>query len=184
MRRVALCMALIVAAFMAVAGPANADFGIAPGSLLVRASNQDGTVDSQAGSHPYAFKRNFAVNKTADGESDGGAMRDVVVDLPPGMFANPQAVPQCSRESFEGALPQCAPGTQVGVVRAFLPGTGEALGPIYNLVPPPGVAVQFGFSVAELTALFNGSVLGEKGFAVRDAALNLPVEATAVSATI
>ena len=184
MKKVMLSVVLVATCSLMATSSAWAAFGIAPGSLSARVENEDGTVDRQAGSHPYAFSLGFAVNKTAQGFSEGGAMRDVVVDLPAGMYANPASVPTCSREEFEGALPECPPSSQVGVVRAFIPGTGEALGPIYNLAPPPGVAVQFGFSVAELTALFNGSVRGEAGFSVRDAALNLPEEATAVAATI
>src|SRR6185312_224942 len=119
MKRLILSLVLAAPLCLVAASSAYAAFGIAPGSLSVRAENEDGTADRQVGSHPYAFSLSFAVNKTAEGFSEGGAMRDVVVDLPAGMYADPQSVPACSREEFEGALPQCPPSSQVGVVRAF-----------------------------------------------------------------
>ena len=115
---------------------------------------------------------------------EGGGVRDVLTDLPPGFVGNPQAVPRCPRTSFEGALPQCPPNTQVGVLRAILGGTGEVFGPLYNLAPPPGVAAQLGFSVIGLNALFSASVLSEDGYSVRITTADIPAEVKAATATI
>lgn len=181
-RVLTLFLALLVLGILPAV--ARADFGITPGSLSVTTENRNGTVATQAGSHPFAFNVHFELNTDAGGISEGGAMRDVLTNLPPGLFGNPEAVPSCPRQSFEGAIPNCPVGTQVGVARVILPGVGQAEGPIYNLVPPPGVPAQLGFSNLGFVALFSAMVDSEDEYAVEVEALNLPIEATEVTATI
>ena len=77
-------------------------------------------------------------------------MRDVFVELPPGFIGNPQAVPRCPRQKFEGGSPQCPASTQVGILRATVVGLGQVRGAVYNLIPPPGIATQLGFSAGRL----------------------------------
>jgi hypothetical protein len=163
---------------------AEADFGLIPGSLSTTALNRDGTIDTQAGSHPYSYRVHFALKANSEGGSEGGQMRDVVGELPPGLFGNPLAVPRCSRQEFEGGEPHCSASSQVGQLRAILPATGEATGPVYNLEPPPGVAALLGFKAAGLIVLQAASVEPDNGYRVRVAAYNLPAEATSVTETI
>ena len=169
-----LCLALSPAA-------AHADFGFAPGSTALSAENEDGTLATQAGSHPYALSLSFAL-KTEGGKTIGGAMRNLITDLPPGLIANPQAVPTCTRQDFEAQ--SCSVGTQIGVLETVLPGVGLAVGPLYNLVPPPGVAAQVGFSTLGFTLMGSGSVRTEEGYGARVTSLNLPLEASAATARI
>ena len=103
--RTALALALLCA--LALPGAARADFGLKPASVKASALNKDGTLATEASSHPYAFKLDFALKTDKDGHTEGGEMRDVIVDLPPGLIGNPQAVPRCPRKDFEGALPSC-----------------------------------------------------------------------------
>ena len=144
----------------------------------------------QASSHPYAFTLGFKLNTDEAGHSEGGEMRSVLVDLPPGFAGDPFAVDRCTRQEFEGFNPACSPNTQVGILSADLPGIGiTATGPIYNMVPPPGVAAQFGFSVAGLNALQELSVRTEapnplERYGLLDATYGLPLEATSIEATI
>ncbi len=179
--------ALVVCSFAGAAlvgGPvAQADFGIAPGSATVTALNRDGTIDTQANSHPYSFTVHFNLN-TNGLDSEGGAMRDVIVDLPQGLIGNPQAVPRCPQQLFEGGTPSCPPSTQVGVLSARLPATGDSLGPVYNLTPPPGVAARIGYSVTGLLSLQYASVSSEDGYRVHVSAPDLPLEVTAATETI
>jgi hypothetical protein len=171
----------------ALAAPtaAQADFGIEPGSVWMSSVSRNGTDALQASSHPYAFTLHFALNTNPDGTTEGGEMRDAVIDLPPGFVGNPQAVPSCPRQSFEGSLPACPPSTQIGVLRAVLPGIHtEVFGPLYNLTPVPGAAAQFGFSAQGFTTLQYASLKTEEGYGVRVSAPSLPLEATNVTATI
>jgi hypothetical protein len=120
-------------------------------------SNADGTIDLQAGSHPYdatvAFDMNQRIpaseednpsessssNQTVDGE-----MHYIVVNLPPGIVGDPTAVPQCTRIQFGAG--ECPRGSWIGEDVAKIPGIVNAEFDIYNLVPPAGVAAQFAFT--------------------------------------
>jgi hypothetical protein len=181
-----LSVALLAGLLLVLPSAAQADFGIVPGSTEVTAVNKDGTAATQAGSHPYAFNVHFELNKNESGESDGGSMRDAVVDLPPGFFGNPQAIPTCSQQDFEGTTAQCAPSTQLGVLRAQVPGVGQATGPIYNIEPPPGAATNLAFSAgaAGLISLQLATVRTEDGYRVRITAANIPIEVLSVTETI
>jgi len=180
--RTALALALLCA--LALPGAARADFGLKPASVKASALNKDGTLATEASSHPYAFKLDFALKTDKDGHTEGGEMRDVIVDLPPGLIGNPQAVPRCPRKDFEGALPSCPRETQVGVLRAILPGAGEANGPIYNLTAPPGYPLELGFSAGGFEALQYASLRSEEGYGARITAPLLPLETSAVEATV
>lgn len=165
---------------------ARADFGFAPEQTTVTARNTDGTIDTQAGSHPDTFTVHFELNTEASGHTEGGKMRNVIIDLPPGMVGDPLAVPRCPHSSFEGNEPKCEFNTQVGVLHAVLPeGLGVIEAPVYNLMPPPGVAAQLGFSADELTSLQNATVRGsDKGYGLSVSALNTPLEVRAITASL
>ncbi|MDX6600923.1 MAG: hypothetical protein QOF13_125 [Solirubrobacterales bacterium] len=175
---------LALLACLAMPAAARAELEFVPGSATVTALNPNGTIDTQAGSHPDSFTVFFDLKTGENGHTIGGEMRDVIVELPPGFIGNPQAMPRCSRRQFEGPTPHCPGSSQVGVLRANVVGLGQAINPVYNLTPPPGVAVQFGFSVFNWSPFQNFSALTEKGYRVGVAAPNLPLEISSVSETI
>ena len=141
-------LAAIAAAVLLVAAPlflpatARADFGIE--SFTAAATNQDGSVDLAAGSHPYDFTIHFAMNLDPEGEAEG-SIYSMQVDLPPGLVGSPQAVPFCDMADFDtGLFPSCPARSQIGVVHADTRLGTSVLG-LYNLRPPPGAAAAFGF---------------------------------------
>jgi hypothetical protein len=93
-------------------------------------------------------------------EPSGGEPRGLDVKLPPGLVGNPTAVGQCTREEFDGgeiaesAGKSCPADSDIGVVSVGAKGLGSPNYPIYNLVPPPGVAALFGFSITGVTNVF------------------------------
>ena len=183
--RTAVLLALAIA--LALPAAAKADFGLVPGSTTVEAKNRDGTLTSQASSHPYTLAVHFELKTTTEGgniHTEGGDLRNAIVDLPPGLIGNPRAVPQCPRQSFEGGQAFCSPSTQVGVLRAIVPGIGETFGPLYNMVPPPGVAAQLGFNTGGLISLPRASLRSEEGYGVRVFAADTPVPVSSVTATV
>ena len=111
-------------------------------------SNTDGTIDTQAGSHPYALSVSFATNVGGSGagqeRSTVGEAHALNVNLPAGLVGEPGAVPQCTHFQFDNV--ECPPQSQVGWDYTSLTGSGILPFPIYNVVPPPGVAAQFQFS--------------------------------------
>jgi len=174
-------MALAVA--LVVPAAAQADFGLLPGSVTVTPFNKDGTIDTRAGSHPFAFVVHFDL-KTVEGRSDGGEVRNVIVDLPPGFVGNPQAIPACTQQLYEGGSPKCPSSTQIGILQARLPSVGDTSGPLYNLTATPGSATRYGFTEGGLKSLQYASVRSEEGYGLRVAAPDIPTEVTSITETI
>jgi hypothetical protein len=192
---IALLIALV--SLLLVPAAAQADFGIEPGSLKTTFEVSEGVTGvPQASSHPYAFKVHFKLNTDNEGRSEGGEMANVLADLPPGFAGDPFAVGRCTRQEFEGSTPRCPSNSQVGIIEASVVSLGLVRGPVYNLVPPPGVAAQLGFSAAGLNALQDISVQtpqagGAEGEPVEGEAyglnvdtFGLPLEVLSVEETI
>jgi len=178
-----ISLAALVCA-LALPAVAQADFGIVPGSTTVTARNADGTIDTQAGSHPYSFTVHFDLNTEPDGSTQGGQMRDVFAKLPPGFFGNPQEMPTCPSQSFDNSVPLCRPASQVGVLHAIIPELkAEVIGPIYNLSAPPGKAARFGFNAVSFTSIQYASVRAEEGYGLGFSAPNVPIEVSSVTET-
>ncbi len=122
-------------------------------------SNADGTIDTQAGSHPYLGTFSFDVAEEAGGagiRASGGELRNVEIGLPPGLVGNPAAVPQCTRQQFDYEV--CPPDTQVGVGSAYFTVLSVVGFPIFNLTPPPGVPAQLGFIASGVHTFINAAV--------------------------
>jgi hypothetical protein len=146
-------------------------------------SNADGTLDTQAGSHPYSLTVSFALNNT--GPEPSGEMRDITVNLPRGLIGNPTSVPRCTIAQLQAEA--CPIDTQVGTDRVSLGGIlnllsePEAIGnlleapslPVYNVVPPPGVPAQLGFSLLGLGTRINSKVRTGSDYGITEAAKNV-----------
>jgi hypothetical protein len=147
--------------------PAFASFGIK--SATAGALNRDGSVDLQAGSHPYQYKLSFTMNQDAGGVPEG-ALRDFAAALPPGMVANPQAVPRCTGADFEGIAPRCPGSTQIGVAVVKTQNAPPVPVPVYNLTPPLGVPASIGFSLLGVNSFQEGSLRsgGDYGLSISD----------------
>ncbi len=189
-RRFVTATTLVVLAACGYLAPgAWAGFGFVPGSVTTAALNRNGTVDRQAGSHPYEYKLSFELNhrqnpiRTSDEEPEG-YMRSVEVDLPPGLVGNPGAVPRCSRHDFEGEFTKCPGDTEIGFIRALVAGAPEAIIPVYDLVPLPGVPASFGFSATSLNGIEEASVRTGAGYGVQVSVDNSPAPVIRAEETI
>ncbi len=152
-------LAVLVAAFLATNGTAQADFGL--NSVTVRAENQDGSLNTSAGSHPWAVTTQFKVNYTQGPDSvrPDGQLKDLTVNLPVGFAGDPTAVPKCPLTDFltsvESGISSCSLDTVVGWIKVSASQSLPRLSvpnldfvikrPVYNLAPPPGVPAQIGF---------------------------------------
>jgi len=182
-------LALIVLSGLSfTAAPAMAEFGLE--RLAISARNQNGTPDVQAGSHPYALNTTFVLHEP--GPSAGqGDLKDVHVELPPGFVGDPTATPRCTYQEF--IKESCSNETAVGLATTYLT-TVHSEGvldpytvPIYNIVPPPGVAAEFGYIVARVTpVLLETSVRtgGDYGLTTTVSDLNQAVIVGASKVTI
>jgi hypothetical protein len=179
------CVSVLTVMLMLLVVPgARADFGLVPGSLSMTATNSDGTLDTQAGAHPYAFTVHFDLKTEANGHTEGGVLRDVLADLPPGLFSDPRALPVCPQQDFEGDVADCPPNTQIGVLHAIITETGEINGPLYNVAASPGVALRIGFSNVDLIVLQSASVRTEEGYGASIFTPDIPLPTTSVTETI
>jgi uncharacterized repeat protein (TIGR01451 family) len=141
-------------------------------------ANEDGSPDTQAGSHPYQMMTTFSLNTTTDARGNvttgGGEMKDAVVDLPPGLIGDPGATPQCSSSDFTANNPNtggptCPDDSAVGVMNVTENnGSSYSLTlPVYNLVPQPGAPAQFGASLLQHPIVLTASVRSGDGYGLR-----------------
>jgi len=111
---------------------------------------------TQAAGHPPVGITGFEFNHTGSGSSSTpeGAVKRLRVDLPPGLAADPQTLPMCTKTAFEANA--CSSSTQVGedeLIIASSLGHLSLTAPVYNLQPPPGMPLYFGIHVSLLTAV-------------------------------
>jgi len=176
--RISRASAVILGALLVVVllfpGPARADFGIA--SFAAAATNQDGSADFLASSHPFSYTFEFEADTDAEGNPEG-VLDSVEVNLPPGLVGNPLAVARCSRSDFDSGTSHCQPGSQVGVIDIFAIGLGgRVVAPVFNLIPPPGYVASFGLNVQGKVAIEGLSLEGSgSGAHLRVTTLFLPV---------
>lgn len=111
---------------------------------------------TQAAGHPPWGLTGFEVAHTGEGGSrvpEGEPLKRIRVDVEPGLAANPQALPSCSRTEFKAK--SCKPETQAGFVEleavATLPLVGNTVlplkGKVFNLGEEPGLPLLFGIEV-------------------------------------
>jgi len=127
-----------------------------PGTIV------DDTMETQAGSHPFAVTGSLALNYSGESFewSPDEQVKNLFLEQIAGFTGDTTAVPRCSTADFlaknkiafggNNSLPDCPNDTAVGVNAAniFLPAPYfYANSPVYNLEPPPGVAVRLGFNV-------------------------------------
>jgi len=144
------------AAITATEGP----WGFLPGAAGFETvlRNSQGEEDTEAGTHPYTLTvtNRFPAKKFGPFSMNVPQhLRDLRIDLPAGVILNPNSTPvRCTEKQLESDIEGegCPPGSQVGTLAlAFVVG-GQTTGPtaLYNMVPPPGHAAEFGFDAAGL----------------------------------
>ncbi|MGA7703951.1 MAG: hypothetical protein WB998_03535 [Solirubrobacteraceae bacterium] len=118
-------------------------------------TNADGTTDTQAGSHPYETTVAFDLDSAKNLETTGGEIKNVEVNTPTGLVGDPTALPQCTRQQFDAK--RCSAESQIGIDVAEIEGEEDEF-PLYNLVPPPGLAAQFGFTLVGIETFLDVGV--------------------------
>ena len=141
----------------------TAGFGFAPGEegFSAAATEENGSAATLAGSHPYALTTevNFAQAGTSEGNPGvpitDGDVKDLQIELPPGLLENPTAVAECSQAAFQTPRgggrhsgEDCPPRSQIGTatVRSSYGGGSTRTFGVFNLQAPPGAASELGFN--------------------------------------
>ncbi|HEV2858485.1 MAG TPA: hypothetical protein VGW80_08805 [Solirubrobacterales bacterium] len=154
MRRWTTLLCALAAVGLMAPAAASADFRIS--SFEGVTLNEDGTVDTRAGGHPFEQRFSFDVStKETNGnvEPDGN-LKDVEIDFPPGFVGDPSAAAVCSEAQFaefdETLTSHCPDGSQVGTVELRAATGGEAvttiLMPLWNMGSQDNVPSEFGYS--------------------------------------
>ncbi len=108
--------------------------------------NADGSIDRQAGSHPFQVTTTTVYNSGPESELEiqPAMPKDVHSKLPPGLVGNPTPIPQCTEAQFYSEV-ECPVNTQVGVaiIGLFNPLRTTGTVPVYNMVPAPGEPARF-----------------------------------------
>ncbi len=155
-------------------------FGFLPGEagFAFNAYADGGGPATQIGSHPYQI--DFAINLNQGGEFEAqpgvpfpdGDLRDLRVQLPVGLIANPSALAKCTPAAFHTPRispfeasrsgESCPNRTQVGTVEvdSSLGGGVPRRFGLYNLDPAPGIAAQLGFAPYGSPVVFDAEIDG------------------------
>jgi hypothetical protein len=131
----------LAVAVLAIAAPtASAAFGVSAFDAEVRKTDKAGDLETQAGATPFSGVTDFTFNNTL-GFPDGN-VKNIRVDLPPGLISNPQATPKCTEEQF----PDCPSNTQLGTEQLSVSPGLTVTANVYNMVPKQGQLSLFSFN--------------------------------------
>ncbi|HEV3094025.1 MAG TPA: hypothetical protein VGY30_05865 [Solirubrobacteraceae bacterium] len=166
--------------------------------LIADANGQQFT---QAAGHPYDVGTTFELDTHTDhaqlppsglepGNQDGipvEPMRDVFVNLPPGLLGNVNAVAKCTVEQLNNspgfeAYSLCPTNSQVGTITLnwnISIGTESTIRPLFNMVPPIGVPARFGFTFLGIAIYLDASLRYRSDYGItvgsRDISVALPI---------
>jgi hypothetical protein len=163
--RIVFGMAL---ALLALETPiASAEFGPLPGpeGFSVTPLREGDTPAQIAGSHPQSLRTELNLNLGPELPGEPGVpvtdgdVKDLELELPPGLVENPAVVAQCSQAKFHtprGTTPfeeslsgaSCPQSSQIGTAQvrsSYAGGSARTFG-VFNLDPPPGAPSELGFN--------------------------------------
>lgn len=129
-------------------------FGFLEG-FVAPASSEEGTPETTAGGHPFQQVASFGfpTKNPGDGLTNDGHPRNFFIGLPRGFSGNELATKTLCTEAELTSADSCPDEAQVGIadVTTLLGEAGVNVvlsSPLYNMVPPPGVAAELATDVA------------------------------------
>jgi hypothetical protein len=169
--------------------------GTAPGfgteTYEITPENEGGTIDTQAGSHPFQLTTTFALNQTANPLAPPALPRNLEFNLPPGLIGNATKFPLCSELDFKKTVNfqnLCPGDTVVGVATVTFDEPKEGFRtwpfPIFNLVPEKGEPARFGFPVLKSPIVMDTSVRSGSDYGVTVTASNISQVVNLLSASV
>jgi hypothetical protein len=155
----------------------------------VKAEEEGGATDTQAGSHPFQLTTTLVLNTQTSLQllSEGAEesilpviepvalTKDLRFSLPPGLIGNPTPLPKCSTRTFTesflgGAHEYCPADTVVGVATPIVTLNRAApfadTTPLYSLVPSVGEPAKFGFQTVAGPVILDTSLRTGGGYGV------------------
>jgi DNA-binding beta-propeller fold protein YncE len=172
-------------------------FGIK--SFEVSFLNENGTPDTQAGSHPYQFVNSFELNshfERMESNADSpyirlpdGVLRDVTVDLPPGFVGDPNATSKkCTGEELLALGENCQPEAHVGSLSLEWSQGASVAGAIteslFSMPPPRGVALQLGGQFVLPLLYIDNAVVAGGDYPVQATVTDAPATAPVIKSRV
>jgi len=187
--------------FLAAPVTAQAAFGFRSGSegFEVAVRGEGEAPDSEAGSHPVALAASVNFNLQGGGPFTEGDLRDLELELPPGLIENPTVLPTCTQAAFQTARSSpwedslsgesCPDRTQVGLlsVRSSRGGGGTRSFGLFSLAPPPGTPLELAANPYGSPIVFVPSLRqadGEYGTTLRATQIPQTVDISGLTLTI
>ncbi len=160
--------------------------------------NENGTPDTQAGSHPFKFVDFFTLNshfKREESNADSsyirvpdGVLRNVKIDLPPGFVGDPNAPKKCTGQQLRGAgggNHQCPTESTVGKLHLYWSESQVRQtyleSPLYAMAPVRGVALQLGTNFLLPLLYINNGVVAGGNYPVQVTVTEAPTTAPVIS---
>jgi hypothetical protein len=116
---------------------------------------------TQAAGHPPWGLTGFEMSAEG-GVPSGSPVKNIRVDVPPGLAADPVTLGTCPRATFESSPKTCPAGSEAGFVELtayveipLVPQTLTLKGRVYNLPEEPGLPLLFGIDVEGVPPLVN-----------------------------
>lgn len=167
--RRALVLAVVCAALL----PAGARADLAITTFEARALSEGGAPATLAGSHPVSLE--LGVELAGSGVFADGDLRNLSLELPPGLLEDPTAVPFCTQADFHAPRSSpweasrsgesCPDDTQIGTVTltsSYGGGETRTFG-LFNLAAPPGAPSEFGVNAYGAPLIFVPAIRQAEG---------------------
>ncbi len=158
--------------------------------------NENGTPDTQAGSHPFQFVNFFELNshfKREESNADSpyirlpdGVLRNLKIDLPPGFVGDPNAASQkCTGQELSNITLQCPRESRVGNLNLYwsLNATRQTRleDALFAMAPVRGVALQLGTNFLLPLLYINNGVLAGGNYPLQTTVTEAPTSAPVLS---
>jgi len=155
---------------------------------------EGGSVDTQAGSHPFQLTTTLALDQASEANRPPALAKDLNFLLPPGLVGNPTVLPQCTDTQFlhvEGPVDECPADTALGVatITALVPNLNRTkplvfVVPVFNLETEVGEPARFGFEFEDAEAYLDTSVRTGGDYGVTVSVSNIPQNVTFISSIV
>jgi hypothetical protein len=169
-------------------------FGIEDYQLIPE--NVGGSIDTQAGSHPFQLTSIVTLNsQTSEPQFPGSLLppgprttalpKDIVAELPAGLVGNPTPLAQCTTAQFNAhhgttaaGINECPTQSVIGIALVAFNDPAnlkyEVISvPIFNMKPLDGEPARFGFFAAVVSVMLDASVRTGKDYGVTITSSNI-----------
>jgi hypothetical protein len=150
-----------------------AGFGVEKYEL--RAEEEGGATDTQAGGHPFQLSTALSLNMDPT-EEPVALPKNLQFTLPPGLIGNPLAIPRCSQVNFNTITATsanlCPADTTVGIAEVTIkeprtfPRPTRLTIPVFNVEPSAGEPARLGFTVFKVPIVLETAVRTGSDYAV------------------